>query len=180
MKFNFAGDYMDAFLRKCTVADLSVLCELSTKTYYETFAQLNTTENMKAYLEYAFNAEKLLDELKDVNSEFFFLFSDGELAGYIKLNEAPSQSDINDKDSLEIERIYVTAEFQSRGLGKYLLEQAIKATTLRDKKYIWLGVWEKNSKAIGFYKRNGFYEVGTHSFIMGDEEQTDYIMKKDL
>lgn len=111
---------------------------------------------------------------------FFFLYVDDKLAGYLKLNEAPSQTDINDAESLEIERIYVLSCFQGAGLGRYLMEQAIRIAAEREKKYVWLGVWEKNEKAIRFYKKNGFYEIGTHSFVMGEDVQTDYIMKKDL
>lgn len=171
---------MKKYLRKCTMDDFNVLRELAIGTYYETFAHLNTKEDMEAYLEDAFNTEKFADELKDSNSEFYFLYCDGKIAGYLKLNEAPSQTDVNDEKSLEIERIYIASDFQEKGLGNYLMEKAISVASKRNKQYLWLGVWEKNEKAICFYKKNGFFEVGTHSFFMGDDEQTDYIMRKDL
>ena len=171
---------MSIFLRACTIGDIDILRELSLKTYYETFAHLNTPEDMAAYLEDAFNVERLTKELNDPNSSFFLLYADDSLAGYLKLNEAPSQTDINDPLSLEIERIYVSSEFQGTGLGRYLMEQAITIATERNKKYAWLGVWEKNEKAICFYKKNGFYEIGTHTFVMGEDVQSDYVMRKDL
>lgn len=135
---------------------------------------------MQDYLDEAFEINKLRNELCNNDSLFFFLYCNDELAGYLKLNDAPSQTDINDLASLEIERIYVTNEFQGEGLGKYLIEQAITIATEKNKKYIWLGVWEKNEKAICFYKKNGFCEIGTHIFVMGEDVQTDYIMRKDL
>lgn len=171
---------MTNILRNCTTKDFETLRELSIRTYYETFAHLNTAEDMAAYLEDAFNVEGLTQEFNDPNSSFYFLYADGRLAGYLKLNEAPSQTDINDAESLEIERIYVSSEFQGAGLGRYLMEQAIAIANERNKKYVWLGVWEKNEKAIRFYKKNGFYEIGTHKFVMGEDVQTDYIMRKDL
>ena len=171
---------MSKVLRKCTIEDLDILRELSIKTYYETFAHLNTPEDMAAYLEDAFNVDKLMAELKDINSEFYFLYYNDKLAGYLKLNEAPSQTDINDIESLEIERIYVSSEFQDEGLGRYLMEQAISMAIKRNKEYAWLGVWEKNEKAICFYKKNGFYAIGTHKFVMGEDLQTDFLMRKDL
>lgn len=171
---------MNISIKKCTAKDLDILRKLSIKTYYETFANQNTTENMVAYIAEAFNEDKLRCELCDKNSSFFFLYADGRIVGYLKLNEAPSQTDINDRDSLEIERIYVTSEFQSVGLGRYLMEQAINIAIERRKKYAWLGVWERNEKALRFYKKNGFYESGTHNFVMGDDTQTDYIMRRDL
>ncbi|MBE6022595.1 MAG: GNAT family N-acetyltransferase [Cellulosilyticum sp.] len=171
---------MNILLRKCTLEDLDVLRELSIRTFYETFAHHNTMENMNAYLKYAFDVEKLSNELNDRHSVFYFLYFKEKLAGYLKLNEAPSQTEINDNASLEIERIYVLSEFQREGLGSYLMERAIAMATERKKQYVWLGVWEKNENAIRFYKKNGFYEIGTHSFFMGDDEQIDYIMRKDL
>ena len=171
---------MEKYLKKCKAEDFEVLRELSIKTYYETFAHLNTEEDMEAYLEEAFNVEKLTKEFNNTDSEFFFLYCDNKIAGYLKLNEAPSQSDINDSASLEIERIYVDGEFQGMGLGQFLMEQAISKAVKKKKEFVWLGVWEKNEKAIRFYKKNGFYEIGTHSFFMGEDEQTDYIMRKAL
>ena len=102
------------------------------------------------------------------------------MAGYLKLNEAPAQTDVRDAQSLEIERIYVSKDFQGEGLGRYLLEKATSIAMRREKKYIWLGVWEKNEKALRFYKRNGFCPIGAHVFMIGDDEQTDYLMRKDL
>lgn len=167
-------------LQMCTMDDVDKLRELSIRTYYETFAKMNTPENMEKYLNRAFDRAKLCKDLDDRNSLFLFLYSDKKLAGYLKLNEAPSQTDINDTDSLEIERIYVSREFQGEGLGRYLMKQAVSIATERKKKYAWLGVWEKNEKAIRFYKRNGFYEIGTHTFVMGEDVQIDYIMRKDM
>ena len=171
---------MTTILRKCKTEDFATLRELAIRTYYESFAHLNTEENMAAYLEEAFNADQLIKEFSDPHSSFYFLYIDDRLAGYLKLNEAPSQTDINDPDSLEIERIYVSSEFQGAGLGRYLIEQAIAIATERNKEYAWLGVWEMNEKAIRFYKKNGFYEIGTHTFVMGEDVQNDYVMRKDL
>lgn len=170
----------DISLKLCLPDDLDKLRELSIQTYYNTFAAQNTPEDMSEYLNNAFDREKLHKELSDENSMFFFLYFNKKLAGYLKLNEAPSQTDINDKDSLEIERIYVSEEFQGEGLGRYMIEQALCIAQKRKKKYAWLGVWEKNEKAIRFYERNGFFKIGSHNFVMGKDMQTDYIMRKNL
>ncbi|MDP4094000.1 MAG: GNAT family N-acetyltransferase [Bacillota bacterium] len=171
---------MKLTIKECTIDDLSVLRELSYNTYNDTFRHMNTPSNMDAYLQKAFDTDKLREELINSNSLFYFLYADGQLAGYLKLNEHVAQTDINDPQSIEVERIYVTKEFQGKGLGHILLNKAIETAGIRKKSYIWLGVWEKNEKAIQFYKRNGFYVVGNHSFYMGEEEQTDFILRKDL
>ena len=95
---------MNIILRKCITEDLTELRELSIKTYYETFAHMNTDKNMTDYLEHAFNAEKLYGEIKNKFSEFYFLYCNENLSGYIKLNETPAQTDVNDKNSLDCNR----------------------------------------------------------------------------
>ena len=167
-------------IRKCNVQDLDSLCKISIETFYQTFADSNTEENMTAYLDSAYNKEKLYEELCNPDSSFFFIYVDESLAGYLKTNEYPSQTDINDIDSLELERIYILKDFQGAGLGQDLLEHTISVATEHGKKYIWLGVWEHNERAKHFYQKNGFYRIGAHSFVVGDDVQTDYVMRKDL
>ena len=112
------------------------------------------------------------------NSAFFFLYGDDCLAGYLKINEKDAQTDLPNENSLEIERIYVRREFQGSGLGKMLIEYGLSIAKEKKKEFAWLGVWEKNEKAIRFYEKMGFRKHSTHSFYMGDDEQTDYIMQK--
>lgn len=165
---------------QCGMDDLETLQELSYKTYNDTFASMNTPENMKTYLDKAFDINKLRDELSNSSSMFYFLYVNEELAGYLKLNECSAQTDIRDEASLEIERVYIAEKHQGKGLGTVLLDKAIDIAQKRAKSYIWLGVWERNDKALQFYKSKGFYRIGKHSFFMGDDEQTDFIMKKDV
>jgi ribosomal protein S18 acetylase RimI-like enzyme len=171
---------MDLAIRKCTMDDLIALRDISYRTYNDTFKDMNTAATMKDYLEKAFSMTKLRAELANTSSEFYFLYVDEQLAGYIKLNESPAQTDINDPQSIEVERIYLSKEFHGKALGSVLMNRAIEIAMEREKTYIWLGVWERNDKAIKFYIRNGFSPVGQHFFIMGEEEQTDFIMRKDL
>lgn len=171
---------MKLTMRECKIEDLSLLHDVSCQTYKDTFELYNTETNMKAYLEQAYNIEKLCGELSNSNSAFYFIYADEKLAGYLKLNEFKAQTDINDPQALEIERIYVTKEFQGKGLGSILINKALDIAITKVRSYIWLGVWENNKKAISFYEKNGFYRIGEHSFYMGDDEQTDFIMRKDL
>ena len=117
----------------------------SRRLFFETFADMNTPENMAVYLDKAFAAEKIRAELSDENSVFYFLYRGGKLAGYLKLNEAPAQTDIHDEQSLEIERIYVSKEFQGEGLGRCLMEKAVSTAIRRKKKYVWLDVYKRQA-----------------------------------
>ncbi|MCQ2010317.1 GNAT family N-acetyltransferase [Sporolactobacillus sp. STSJ-5] len=171
---------MTISISKCCREDLPILQEISIETFDQTFRDQNSPETMKAYLERAFNAKQLEKELSDPSSEFFFIYFNQELAGYLKINTDDAQSEKMGDESLEIERIYIRRTFQRKGLGKYLINQALDMARSQNKTMVWLGVWEKNEKAIAFYKKIGFVQNGAHSFYMGDEEQTDLIMKKHL
>jgi diamine N-acetyltransferase len=171
---------MNIKIKQCTIENLPQLQEISCETFNETFKDQNSLENMNAYLERAFNVNRLEKELSTINSHFFFVYFNNEVGGYLKVNTQEAQSENMGEDSLEIERIYVRGKFQKLGLGKYLINKAIEIAVEQGKNKIWLGVWEKNENAIAFYKKIGFVQAGTHSFHMGDEEQIDFIMIKTL
>ena len=171
---------MDIRFRECTVEDLPELCAFSKEVFYESFRDACSPEDMEAFLRDRYSAGRIRDELLNPDSTFCFLYLNGCLSGYIKINEAPAQTDIHDDSALELERIYVSGKAQGKGCGSYLLEQVTGTAKQKGKEYIWLGVWEKNLKALSFYRKHGFREIGTHTFMIGADAQTDYIMRKDL
>ncbi|CEG21252.1 Protease synthase and sporulation negative regulatory protein PAI 1 [Planococcus massiliensis] len=171
---------MTAIIQKCTVEDLQELQKISIETFTDTFQEQNSPEHLQAYLEKAYYLEKLEEELANPLSHFFFIYSGQELAGYLKINTGSAQTEEMDEDTLEIERIYVRTKFHKHGLGRQLMQKAIDFALQSGKQKIWLGVWEENENAIGFYQKKGFVQIGTHSFFMGDDEQVDLIMAKNL
>lgn len=158
--------------------DIAMLQQISRQTFAETFSAVNTEENMRKYLEEAYSAEKLLTELKDSHTRFYFAKDGEEVVGYLKLNTAASQTELKDSQALEIERIYVLAGWQGKQVGKMLYDKAIEVAKEGKAEYVWLGVWEENHKAIRFYERNGFVAFDKHIFLLGDDEQTDIMMKR--
>lgn len=171
---------MTIHIKRCMFEDLRLLQEISVETFNETFENQNSPENMKAYLERAFNLQQLEKELSNIFSEFYFIYSNEEAAGYLKINTNYSLSEIMDNDSIEIERIYIRKKLHKQGLGKNLINKAIEIAIERNKEKIQLGVWEKNERALNFYRNLEFVQTGAHSFYMGDEEQIDLIMTKTL
>ncbi|WP_054860412.1 GNAT family N-acetyltransferase [Gracilibacillus sp. JCM 18860] len=165
-------------VKKCTKEELPTLQKISIETFRETFESQNSSENLDAYLKRAFHSKQLEMELSNEFSEFFFVYLNSEMVGYLKINIGNAQSEKMGDESLEIERIYVKNKYQKHGIGKILLNTAIEFALERDKKEIWLGVWEKNENAIAFYKKMDFVQTGVHSFYVGEEEQTDLIMTK--
>lgn len=161
-------------------SDIKELEEISRTTYFDAFAWGNTPENMTTYLDKSFSEQKLLNEINDTNSKFYFAKHNGKTAGYLKLNFGNAQTDLKESNGMELERIYVLKEYQGKKIGQILIDKAIEIAKKNKMEYIWLGVWDKNIKAISFYERNNFLSGGTHSFMMGTEEQTDLIMKRNL
>ena len=147
------------------------------QTFLETFTEGNSEENMKKYLEEGFAEEKLLSELQNPNAEFYFATSEGDVIGYLKLNFGDSQTELKDNSALEIERIYVLKDYHGKGVGQLLYKKALVIAQMKKVSYVWLGVWEENPRAISFYKKNGFMEFDKHIFKLGDDEQTDIMMK---
>ncbi len=157
--------------------EVEQLQSISRQTFAETFSDSNSKENMDKYLTENLSIKKLSEELNNENSHFFFI-KDGERnIGYLKLNMGPSQTEMKDETALEIERIYVIQEYQGKKVGQQLYEKAIQVAKEKKAQYIWLGVWEENHKAIQFYNKNGFEVFDKHVFVLGDEKQTDLMMR---
>ncbi len=135
---------------------------------------------MAKYLDEGFSFEKLTSELNNENSEFYFAELDNEIIGYLKVNFGQSQTELKDEKALEIERIYVLKEFHGKKVGQLLYEKAMQIARQMHVDYVWLGVWEENQRAISFYKKNGFVEFDKHIFKLGNDEQTDIMMKLQL
>ncbi|MBP1163254.1 MULTISPECIES: GNAT family N-acetyltransferase [unclassified Chryseobacterium] len=171
---------MEIIITKITKNEIVQLQEIGRKTFSETFSENNTEESMAEYLEKSFSTEKLTTEMNDKNSEFYFAKLDNEVIGYLKLNTGSSQTEIKSKNALEIERIYVSKDFHGKNVGQILYNKAIETAKEKEVDYVWLGVWENNLRAIGFYKKNGFVEFDKHIFRLGNEEQTDIMMKLNL
>lgn len=127
-------------------------------------------------MNHAFTKEKLLTELQNSDSEFYFVKVDDLIMGYVKINRNGAQSEFKDSKSLEIERIYVDKEYQGLGIGSMLVEHAKDIALDNGLEYVWLGVWKKNPAAIRLYERNGFKAFSEHEFVMGDEVQIDQLM----
>lgn len=167
-------------LEKVTLNEVDQLQEIGRQTFYETFSSENTEKDMHKYLSEEFSIAKLASELNDKSAEIYFAQQKNKVIGYLKLNFGQSQTELNDDKALEIERIYVLREFHGKKVGQLLYEKALQVANQNNSEYIWLGVWEENPRAINFYKKNGFVEFDKHIFTLGDDEQTDIMMKLKL
>ncbi|MBS1525852.1 MAG: GNAT family N-acetyltransferase [Bacteroidetes bacterium] len=167
-------------IKPVSPSEIDILLTLSRKTFYDAFEHLNNPEDFEAYTSKAFSQEKLSSEIENPDSEFYFAMLDNEPVGYIKLNYRKAQTEFKDAGAVEVERIYVLAGQQGRKIGNQLLEFAIGKAIGENLRYIWLGVWEHNQNAMRFYERNGFKAFSSHHFMVGNDKQTDILMKREL
>lgn len=165
---------------KINKSETAQLQLIGKQCFIETFGETNSEENMQKYLNESFSFGKLTSELANPFSEFYFAKFDNRAIGYLKLNFQQAQTELQDSNAIEIERIYILKEFQNKRVGQALYNKALEVAKYKNVQYIWLGVWEKNLKAITFYKKNGFVEFDKHIFILGNDEQTDLMMKLTL
>jgi ribosomal protein S18 acetylase RimI-like enzyme len=167
-------------IREVTLNDIEALAKIGRQTFEETFSDTNNAENLVKYLEEGFSVDKLTEEVGHVASQFYFATLNEQVIGYLKLNTGKSQTEALDDAALEIERIYVRAAYHGQKVGQLLYNKAIQVAEERKSPFVWLGVWEKNPRAIRFYEKNGFIAFDKHVFKLGEEEQTDVMMKKIL
>ncbi len=167
-------------IREITLQDMEVWQALAKETFFETFSENNSAENMEQYLENSFNIPRLTAELNNPDSQFFMAWDGTTAVGYLKLNSGKAQTELQDDTALEIERIYVKSSYHGQKVGQLLYEKALETARKDQKIYVWLAVWEENHRAIRFYTKNGFVAFDTHIFRLGNEEQTDIMMKKVL
>nr|WP_205528329.1 GNAT family N-acetyltransferase [Flavobacterium psychrotrophum] len=165
---------------KATLADVDAVRQIGRETFSETFSERNDEAEMNAYLERSFGKEKITAELSNPESFFFIAREGNVMVGYLKLNFGSAQTELQESTSVEIERIYVKSAYHGKKVGQLLYNKALEVALAGNKTSLWLGVWEENIRAIKFYQKNGFVAFDTHIFKVGNDEQTDLMMRKKL
>jgi diamine N-acetyltransferase len=160
--------------------EAELIAEISRRTFYETFAAQNSKENMDMHMAQYYATEIIQAELHDPFCMFLLAYDGDQLAGYAKMNEHVKEESKDLDSPIEIERIYSIKEMIGKGVGKKLMEKCLTIANEKNKKTVWLGVWETNYRAIEFYTRWGFEKFDEHNFPVGNDPQTDWLMKKSL
>ncbi|CAN1522157.1 RimI Acetyltransferases [Flavobacteriaceae bacterium] len=164
-------------IKKADLEDLTSIQIVGKQSFLETFTENNTPENIEKYLQESFNTAQVTLEINNPESLFYLAFWENEPIGFLKVNLGEAQTESMYKNTLEIQRIYVLQAFHGKKIGQLLLDKAIEIAKQHLVDYVWLGVWEENHKALHFYNKNGFVTFDKHVFVLGDDKQTDLIMK---
>lgn len=167
-------------LKRIKISDVLELQKISIETFNDTFGEYNSLEDLNEMFENNYNSEQLKSEINNQSTDFEFIYVDGQIAGYLKINWGSAQSEDMGNSFLEVERIYIRKAFKRQGLGTKLMDYAIEKAKKLGKQYIWLGVWENNSNAIGFYQSKKFIPFSDYIFMVGEDKQRDILMKKKI
>jgi ribosomal protein S18 acetylase RimI-like enzyme len=172
---------MDALdIKPCEIADLDTLRALGITTFKAAFESQNNPEDFRFYLDKAFSREQLTKELHHPHMQFYFVLRRNKIIGYFKINTESGQSEPESEDSAELERFYVLPEYIGGGLGSQMMQHIVDLVKSWKKSYLWLGVWEMNRDAIRFYERHGFVKYDEHPYYVGNDCQTDWMMRLDF
>ncbi|MDH7463369.1 GNAT family N-acetyltransferase [Chitinophagaceae bacterium 26-R-25] len=159
-------------------ADL--IAEMSQQTFYDSFHEQNTKEDMEKFLNEQFTIPALKAEVGKEGNIFLLAYLNDVAAGYVRLREEPLPEANSSANAIELARIYCTKEFIGKGVGSALMKKSLSIAKEMNKEVIWLGVWEFNPTAIAFYKKFGFEQFSEHEFLLGNDRQRDVLMKKTL
>jgi diamine N-acetyltransferase len=166
--------------KTATDKDVLLIKNLSWQTFFDTFHKENAREDMELFLTSNFNENAVRAEIADTNNTFLIAYIKKDAVGYAKLSEGENPEGLNGAKALEISRLYSVKEKIGSGVGKTLMEKSFEVARKKNKDVIWLGVWEHNQRAIQFYRRFGFEKFGEHVFMLGNDKQNDWLMKKHL
>lgn len=155
------------------------LSKLGAETFYEWFTEGNNPEDVQKYVEEAFNLAQIKKELEEPGTVFMLAQEDDQIAGYMKLRVSNEVS-FPGKRCLELHRLYITRDFIRKKVGSIFMKHAIGYATTNGFDILWLGVWEKNARALAFYKKWGFEQFSAHTFMLGNDAQTDLMMKLEV
>lgn len=169
---------MTLVIREATVQDARLIADISHQTFYESFAAYNSKEDMDKFLNQQFTRGKLILEVGARGNTFLLAYNGDDIAGYVKIRDERMPPSLGNVKALEIARIYAMTHQIGKGVGSFLMQSCIDIAKERNKEWIWLGVWEKNERAIEFYKKWGFEKFDETDFLLGDDMQKDWLMKK--
>lgn len=162
--------------------EAKLIADLSRQTFIDSFADDNTAADMDLFLAEQFASDMLEAQVGSANNYFFITWEENIPQGYMRLVEHPTGHPdyLPGERSIEINRFYAVKAAIGKGIGPLQMQYALSFAKVRGFDTCWLGVWEKNQRAIRFYSKHGFYTVGSHPFLLGNDLQTDILMAKNL
>jgi ribosomal protein S18 acetylase RimI-like enzyme len=166
--------------RRAKPTDAAQLAALAERTFRAAFGSCNTRENMDAHCAKTYGEAIQASEITNPEIETFVCEDSIELVGYAQLRWGTAPPCVLAVRPAEIQRIYVDRRWHGKGIAQALMSQVLISGLRGNADQIWLGVWEKNPRAVAFYRKFGFNKIGHHIFQLGDDPQYDWILCRDV
>ena len=163
-------------IRRAGAPDAGQLAKLAERIFRDTFEAINTTEDMNMHCKTHYSEVIQAQEILSPEMTTLVCEQHQELIGYAQVRWGASPSCIHATRPFEILRFYILKEWHGKGVAQDLMTESIAMAEAHDADQIWLGVWEYNPRAIRFYMKFWFVEVGDHVFPLGTDLQRDIIM----
>jgi len=159
-----------------------MLRDLAYTTFWDAFHDhpKNAPHDLADYMQKAFSSAQVTAELSDPDNIFLIAEIECQTAGYAKLIRSSTEDGITAARPIELSRLYSHQQFLGKGVGQTLMDACFERARAEGSDVMWLGVWEYNPRAQRFYEKNGFLEVGKHTFQLGSDPQTDLLMQRDI
>lgn len=163
-------------IRRGEVADAPVLAAFASRCFVDTYAADNRPEDIRAHVAASFGPERQARELGDAGVDYLLALRDATLLGFAQLRRHPPPPCVTQPGPRELHRFYVDRSVQGSGLAQRLMAAVFETARSRHAGHLWLSVWERNPRAIAFYKRCGFVDVGEKDFYVGPDRQRDRVL----
>lgn len=170
----------DVTVRRATTRDAAMLADLAARTFVETFGAQNNPADLELYLRTAYSPEIQRAELEDPTVTYLIAEVDGSVAGFAMIGAGRTPDSVPYESAVEVMRFYVDHPWHGSGIARVLMDATVREAERRGAAAIWLGVWEKNPRAIRFYEKQGFRDVGAKTFTVGTDVQHDRVMARPL
>ena len=167
-------------IRPATLHDAAALAALGRRTFSDTFAADNTPEDLALFLDATYGEAQQRAELADANLTCLVAEHAGVLAGSALLRRGKAVAAVTDPTAVELQRLYLDRPWFGSGLARALMRECLRIATEAGAGALWLGVWERNARALRFYAAQGFEAVGSQIFTLGTDPQTDIVMLRRL
>jgi ribosomal protein S18 acetylase RimI-like enzyme len=167
-------------IRRAIAADAADIAEFGARVFAETFAADNTPDDLAAYLASAFGEHVQRAEIDNAQNVYLLATIAGVVCAIALVELGATDPAVTGPAPVRIERFYVDFAHHGRGVAPALMDACVETARSLGGHTLWLGVWEKNRRAIRFYEKHGFHDVGTQIFMMGSDTQTDRVMARDV
>ena len=171
---------MELSTRYANYDDAALIADISRQTFYETFSPFNSKVDMDIFMNVQFTKGRLMLEVGKSENIFLLAYNGDDVAGYVKLRDTRHPKQLGSSNALEIARLYAMSAMIGKGVGKLLMQESLKIASEKKKDMVWLGVWKQNIKAIEFYKKWGFTIFDECDFVLGNDLQKDWLMKREI